>query len=303
MAIGDVTDVTIDDCTDLSYVDTGMYDVAGYGSVYVLDAERPALVDTGIGTDYERILAAVREVGLAPEEIEAFAVTHVHLDHAGGAGFLAGACPNATVYVHEVGAPHLADPGRLWAGTKRAVGDQIRHYTEPDPVPADRIVELEDGDAVDLGDHALDVHHVPGHAPHQVAFHDRATDALFTADAAGLYVPGRDELFPTSPPPNFDPEQCQADVRALRALDPEVLCYPHFGAVAPGDRLSRYADVLAEWVDAVTEKRAELDDDEAAIEYFVERADDEREVWGAEKAEPEVAMNVRGVLTALDRED
>ncbi|WP_123536801.1 MBL fold metallo-hydrolase [Halosimplex salinum] len=301
MAIGDVFDVTVGDCTDLSYVDTGMYDVAEYGSVYIVDDERPALVDTGIGTNYERILDAAAEVGLEPEDIEVLAATHVHLDHAGGAGFLAEACPNADVYVHGIGAPHLVDPERLWEGTKRAVGDQFVHYTEPKPVPESRIVEVENGDSIDLGDHALDVYHAPGHAPHQVVFHDPANDAVFTADAAGIYSPDADRLFPTSPPSNFDPEQCQDDVDLLREIDPEVLCYGHYGPAETGDKLDDYADVLASWVARVAEKRAELDDDEAVIEHFVAEADAERAIWGAEKADPEVAMDVRGVLIALDR--
>ena len=302
MAIGDVTTVTVGDCTDLHYVDTGMYDVEGYGAVYVLDAERPALVDSGIGTNYERVLAAIEEVGLAPDDIEAVALTHVHLDHAGGAGFLVDEC-DADVYVHEIGARHVVDPERLWAGTKQAVGDQIQFYVEPEPVPEARVVELADGDRIDLGDHVLEVHHAPGHAPHQVVFEDPANDCVFTADAAGIYDIGRDDLFPTSPPPNFDPEQCQADVETIQDIDPGVLCYPHFGATEAGDLLERYADLLAEWVDSVAEKRTELDDDEAVVEHFVAEADAERAVWGAEKADAEVAMNVRGVLTALDRAD
>jgi len=111
MAIGDVYDA--ENCADVHYVDTGMYDVPEYGSVYVVDAERPALVDTGIGARYEGILDAMAEVGVAPADLEAIAITHVHLDHAGGVGYLVEECPNATVYVHEIGAPHLVDPTRL----------------------------------------------------------------------------------------------------------------------------------------------------------------------------------------------
>jgi glyoxylase-like metal-dependent hydrolase (beta-lactamase superfamily II) len=301
MAIGDVSRVTTGDCTDLHYVDTGMYDVAEYGSVYVLDAERPALVDTGIGTNYERILAAVESVGLEPEDVEVIAVTHVHLDHAGGAGKLLDACPNATVSVHEIGAPHLVDPSRLWEGTKRAVGDQIQFYDEPDPVPEERIVELTDGDVVDLGDHALEAHHVPGHAPHQVAFSDPENDAVFTADAAGLYTPSTDTVHVTSPPPNFDPDQCLDDVGTIEDLDPSVLCYAHFGPAETGGKLAAYRETLREFVAEVERRRADLPDDEAVIESFVAEADAEREVWGRTKADAEVAMNVQGVLVSLDR--
>ena len=298
MAIGDVYDA--EDCADVHYVDTGMYDAAEYGSVYIVDAERPALVDTGIGTHYETILDALDEVGIAPEELAVIALTHVHLDHAGGAGYLVDACPNATVYAHEIGAPHLVDPARLWAGTKEAVGDQVQYYAEPEPVPEERIVELADGDAIDLGDHTLEAHHAPGHAPHQVVFHDPAIDAVFAADAAGLFTPAVDEINVTSPPVNFDLDGALDDVETIRDLDPETLLYGHFGAEPTGDRLDEYAEKLDGWVQDVREKRAELEDDDAVVDHFVETVE-MPEVWGEHKAREEVALNVRGVLVMLDR--
>jgi glyoxylase-like metal-dependent hydrolase (beta-lactamase superfamily II) len=298
MGIGDV--FTAEDCADVHYVDTGMYDVEEYGSVYIVDAERPALVDTGIGTRYRNIVDAMEGVGIEPSELEAIAVTHVHLDHAGGVGHLVGVCPNATVYVHEIGAPHLVDPERLWAGTKQAVGDQIEYYTEPRPVPDHRIVELEDGDEIDLGDHTLEVAHAPGHAPHQVVFYDPAIDGVFTADAAGIYTPSTDELHVTSPPVNFDLDQALADVETIREFDPETLLYGHFGPQPLDDRLDEYAEKLDAWVQSVREMRAELGDD-AVVEHFVE-AVETPDVWSDHKARAEVAMNVRGVLVMLDRE-
>ena len=299
MAIGDVSGA--EDCPDIYYVDTGMYDVAEYGSVYIVDAERPALVDTGIGANYDRILAAMREVGVAPEELEVIALTHVHLDHAGGAGYLVEACPDATVHVHEIGAPHLADPTRLWAGTKEAVGDQVQYYAEPKPVPEERIVELTDGDVIDLGDHTLEAHHAPGHAPHQVVFADPAIDAVFTADAAGLYDPERDRAEPSSPPPDFDLEQAIADVKTIDSLQPETLLYSHFGPAKRTHQLQAYARRLREWVQAVAAARTELEDDEAVIEHFTgeTRATD---IWGAQKGHGETAMNVRGVFAYLETE-
>lgn len=298
MAIGDVYDAEA--CEDVHYVDTGMYDVPEYGSVYVVDAERPALVDTGIGANYETLLNAMAEVGLAPEDLEVIALTHVHLDHAGGAGYLLEECPNATVYVHEVGAPHLVDPTRLWEGTKQAVGDQVQYYAEPKPVPAERIVELTDGDTIDLGDHRLDAHHAPGHAPHQVIFHDPAVDGVFTADAAGLFTPSTDAINVTSPPVNFALDGALEDIETIRDLDPETLLYAHFGTEPTDDRLDEYAEKLDAWVAAVREKRAKLGDDEAVISHFVETVETPA-VWGEHKAREEVALNVRGVLVMLDR--
>ena len=302
MAIGDLTEVTHGDCSDLYYIDTGMFDAPGFGAVYILDAERPAVVDSGIGTNYERVLDAMAAVGVAPEDLELVALTHVHLDHAGGAGFLAEACPNATVAVHEIGAPHVADPSRLVAGTKAAVGDQWEFYTEPKPVPEARIREFADGDELDLGDRRLRVHHAPGHAPHQVVFENRAERTVFTADAAGIYVRERDAVFQTSPPANFDLEQCLADVRMVRDLNPEVLCYPHFGAAEAAGRLDEYETVLPEWVERVAEKRKGLADDEAVADHFAAAAD-LGDVWGERKTREEARLNVRGVLGYLDERE
>jgi len=300
MAIGDVYDA--EECADVHYVDTGMYDVPEYGSVYLIDAERPALVDTGIGTRYGNILDMMAEAGVDPEDLGVIALTHVHLDHAGGAGYLVEECPNATVYVHEIGAPHLADPTRLWEGTKQAVGDQVQYYAEPKPVPEDRIVELADGDEITLGDHTLKAHHAPGHAPHQVVFSDPAIDGVFVADAAGLYTPSTDKVHVTSPPVNFDLDRALADVEMVRDRDPETLLYGHFGAEQTGDRLDEYAEKLDAWVTAVREKRVELADDEAVVRHFVETVETP-DVWGEHKAREEVALNVRGVLVMLDRAD
>lgn len=298
MAIGDLSTVETGDCTDLYYVDTGMYATPEYGSVYILDAERPAVVDTGIGMQYDVILDAIESVGIARDELEIIAPTHVHLDHAGGAGYLARECPNAEVVVHERGAHHLVDPSRLIKGTKAAVKDQWEFYREPIPVPDDRIRELTDGDVVDLGDHRLITHHTPGHAPHQVVFEDPANDAVFTADAAGIYVPSIDSVRQTSPPSDFDLEQCLADIELLRSLDPETLLYAHYGPARTDERLDEYANVLTEWVDAVETVRQQHDK-ERVVEHFVAETP-MADVWGERKARAEAALNTRGVLRYLE---
>jgi glyoxylase-like metal-dependent hydrolase (beta-lactamase superfamily II) len=302
MAPGDVFDV--EQCDGISYVDTGMYDTAEYGSVYVIDAERPAVVDTGIGTNHERILAALDEQGIAREDLEAILVTHVHLDHAGGAGFLAEQCPNADVYVHEIGARHLVDPEALVEGTKEAVGEQWQYYVDPKPVTEDRIVELTDGDSIDLGSRELTAHHAPGHAPHQVVYEDHAADAVFTADAAGIWIPAQERVRETSPPPNFDLEQCITDVELIRRLDPDVLLYAHFGP-GPSETdvvLREYEQVLRDWVEAVEREVVERGSEEAAVDHFVGTNEVEY-IWGEHKAQAETAMNVRGVLHYLKNRD
>ena len=299
MAIGDSFEVTVGGVDGVSYVDTGMYGTAEYGAVYVVEGDEPAIVDSGIGTNYGAILDGLTERGIAPEDLATIALTHVHLDHAGGAGYLAEACPNADVVVHEQGARHLVNPSRLVAGTKQAVGDQWEFYADPKPIPGERIREITGGDAIDLGGRELRVHHTPGHAPHQVVFELSGDALVFAADAAGIYVPERDGVRQTTPPPNFDLEQCLADLHTIRDCDPAVLCYAHFGPAAADDRVREYADALTEWVGAVTEKRDELGDDDAVIEYFGDHTP-MTDAWGDRKAAAEERMNARGVLAYLD---
>lgn len=301
MARGDIYEATAGGSSDLYYVDIGLYDSAEYGSVYILDAERPALVDTGLGTSVDLILDALETVGIAPADLAAIVPTHVHLDHAGGAGYLLEHCPHADVYCYETGARFLLDPTPLWEGTKAVISRRLHHYVEPRPVPQNRLVVVGDGDTIDLGDHALDVHHAPGHAFHQAVFYDPANDGVFAADAAGINTPALDGVRYCSPPPDFDLEQCLDDVRLLQHLDPAALYYGHFGAVETDDVLSAYAATLTDWVERVERKRAELTDDERVIEYFVERTETV-ECWDDSHARGEEHLNVLGVLQYLDRQ-
>lgn len=298
MAIGDLR--SVDAADGVRYVDVGTHGVPNYGSVYVVDAAEPAVVDAGTGRNHDLILGALDDLGIDPAAVRHLLLTHVHLDHAGGAGHLAAACPNATVRVHEAGVRHLVDPERLVEGTKRAVGDQWEFYADPEPVPEDRVEALSDGDTVDLGDRRLDVAEAPGHAPHQVVFFDDRDDVCFTADAAGLYVPSRDEVRETTPPPQFDLEAALDDARTIEGRDPDVLAFAHFGPREFDPSVTEgYRRTLVEWVEAVRQKRAELDDDEAVVEYFAENARDV-EAWGERKAREEERLNARGVLAYLD---
>ena len=299
MGIGDVYSATsVPDCY---YVDVGLYGRTEYGSVYVYDAERPAVIDTGLGTNPEHILDALDEVGIGRDELAYVIPTHVHLDHAGGAWVLAEET-DATVLAHEAGVKHLVDPERLWAGTKTAVGDRIEYYTEPEPIPEDRVTALEGGDEIDLGDRTLDVYHAPGHAFHQAIFHDAGTDVVFAADAAGIYVPELDRVIETSPPPGFDLEAVVEDARTIEELAPETICYGHFGPVPAEGRIDEYVEGTERWVEAVETARAEFDDEDAMVEHFSERADTP-DVWGERSAAGEIRMNLQGALRYLEERD
>jgi len=298
MAPGDLNPV--DDQPDCYYLDTGMYDVEGYGSVYIFDTDHPTILDTGIGTNREYIFAALDQLDI--DSLASIVVTHAHLDHAGGAGFLAERYPDAEVLTHPRAVRHLVDPDRLVEGTKAAVGEMWSYYTEPKSVPEDRIRGIEDGETVDLGSLRLTAHEAPGHAPHQHVF-ETDTGLVFTADAAGLYVPHRDEIRVTSPPPQFDVHQGLDDVSMIQSLEPERLCFAHFGPRTYNERLlDGYKRSLVEWVEAIRQRRASLDSDAAVIQHFVDHTE-LTEIWGDEKGREETKLNVRGVLRFLDRQD
>jgi glyoxylase-like metal-dependent hydrolase (beta-lactamase superfamily II) len=295
MAIGDWFEVP--NSTDLYYVDVGAYGVPEYGTVYVIDAAEPAVVDTGFGRNREYIYDLLDHLDIEPSYI---VPTHVHLDHAGGTGYLAERYPDADVRAPENGVKHLVDPSRLVAGTKAAVEDQWKYYAEPVPVPEDRIEGLVDGDVIDLGDRALTVHDAPGHAPHHAMFHDDCDDVVFTADGAGIYVPETDEIRPTSPPAQFHLDHCLDDTEIIVDIDPETLCYGHFGPRPYSvEVIEAFKRTLVEWVEAVRQKRDELEDDAAVVEHFMETTD-MVDVWGEEKARAEARLNTKGVLGYLD---
>ena len=300
MATGDVYSAAgVPDC---HYVDVGMYGRTEYGAVYVYDAERPAVIDTGLGTNPEYVFDALEVAGIGRDELAYIVPTHVHLDHAGGAWVLAEET-DAEVLVHRAGVEHLVDPGRLWAGTKAAVGDRIEYYTEPEPIPESRITALEDGDTIDLGDRYLDVYHAPGHAFHQAFFHDAEAEVVFAADAAGIYVPELDRVVETSPPPGFDLEAVIEDARSIASLDPETICYGHFGPVPAEGRIEEYVEATERWVETVEGLRAEFGGDvEAMAERYLGRAETPG-VWGERSAADEIRMNIEGVLGYLEKRD
>ena len=287
---------------DLFVHDTGMFDTDEYGSVYVYDADEPAVIDTGTGANRETLFKTLDEVGIERDDLAWIVATHAHLDHAGGAGHLAKRYPEAEVVVPEQGVRHLVDPEALVAGTKSAVGDQWRYYDDPEPVPEDRIIGLADGDRIDLGDRELVVHDAPGHAPHHAVYHEPDAEVVFTADAAGIYVPEVDTVRQTTPPPQFDLDQCLRDLGAVADLEPEYCCFGHFGPRKYDESLIGEAKrAYVEWVEAVRAKRAELDgDDEAVVEHF-ESTSADVEFWNPERARADASLNTRGVLTYLDR--
>ena len=180
-------------------------------------------------------------------------VTHIHLDHAGGVGDVAAAFPRATVYVHEKGARHLADPSRLVASAARVYGDLLDTlYGRLEPTPADRITVLGEGDQVVVGpSRTLTAVDSPGHAKHHLGLHDSETGILFVGDAVGVRLPDVGVLRPATPPPDFDLDLALDSLRRFAARRPSALALAHFGVVPgdPADTLDEAAEVLRRWAE------------------------------------------------------
>jgi glyoxylase-like metal-dependent hydrolase (beta-lactamase superfamily II) len=166
-------------------IDTKMHGRPGITGAFVVAGEQTALVETGPKSSVEAVLSGLESLGI--ESCDWIVVTHIHLDHAGAAGTLAGRWPDARVAVHPVGAPHLVDPSKLWSSAARIYGDLMEElWGGIDPIAEERLVVLDDGDVVDLGGRTLRAVETPGHARHHHAFVDDATGACFVGDALGV---------------------------------------------------------------------------------------------------------------------
>ncbi len=251
-------------------IDTGMAGQRELNSVYLFAGSEPCLIEAGPETDGPVVVAALTRLGVGPDDLAHIVVTHVHIDHAGGAGILLGRFPRAVVWVHERGAPHLADPARLLASTARTYGtDRLRSlYGGMTPCPTDRVRAVQDGDTIRMGERTLYVVHTPGHASHHVALHDDLTGAVCTGEAIGSYLPWADIFRPALPPPEVDVELALGSIGALRARRPQILLTSHFGPVPePEVAFERAERSVRAWSETVRDQLVvdpESDDDALA---------------------------------------
>lgn len=218
---------------------------------YLITGSAPVLVETGSQSSAATVLAALRDLGLGSNDLAGVAVTHIHLDHAGGVGDLARAFPNATVYVHEKGARHLADPSRLIASAAQVYGDLLDNfYGRLDPTPADRIHVLADGEQIEVGSHrTLTTVDSPGHAKHHLALHDSDTGILFAGDAVGIKLPGVGApMRPSTPPADFDLDQALHSLGRFAERRPAQVALAHYGIVGdPTEVLAEGEECLRRW--------------------------------------------------------
>jgi glyoxylase-like metal-dependent hydrolase (beta-lactamase superfamily II) len=235
---------------DLYAIDTGFERPRFDAAYLIVDSGRAAFVDTGTNHAVPRLLAALRALELSPAAVDWVIPTHVHLDHAGGAGLLMRSLPLARMAVHPRGARHMIDPGALYAGASAVYGadEMARLYGMPEGVDAARVTSSADGMTLTLGTRVLEFVDTPGHARHHHCIWDARTRTWFTGDTFGLSYPelanarGR-WVTPTSAPVQFDPEPLKASVARLLARAPAALCVTHFGRVPQAPHLGPAAAV------------------------------------------------------------
>jgi glyoxylase-like metal-dependent hydrolase (beta-lactamase superfamily II) len=303
--------ITTDLGHDVHSIDTLMSGYRGITAGYLIASERPCLVETGTAKSAPAVQRALAALGIGPNDLATVAVTHIHLDHAGGVGDIAAAYPNAEIVVHQRGARHLADPAKLMGSARRVFGDLMDTvFGELTPTDAIRIRAVDDVGAIDLGGgRALTTYYSPGHAQHHVGLLDSASGDLYVGDAAGIFIPETGAIKPSTPPPDFDLDTALASLRHFADLAPQRLLFSHFGPVAHvGDALEEAAVELRDWIDGVKETRANALDLDHAVTMLRERT---AERYGRLYTDPELdakfellnstATNINGINRWLDK--
>ncbi len=213
---------------------------------YLLEAgDQAAIIEAGTNYSVERILKVLDQRGWDRTAVSHVILTHVHLDHAGGAGKLMQVLPNASLVVHPNGARHMIDPARLEAGARAVFGDPFfdENYGQLIPVPEDRVIIMRDGDELQVGARRLRFMDTPGHARHHFCVWDEQTRGWFTGDTFGVSYRDLDTgkgamVFPTTTPIQFDPPVLRESVRCLMEADPQCMYLTHFGRVTDTQRLA-----------------------------------------------------------------
>jgi len=226
-------------------VDTGFHRPRYDAAYLIVEKGRAAFIDTGTNHAVPRLLAALDLVGLAPEAVDMVIPTHVHLDHAGGAGLLMQQLPRARLVVHPRGARHLIDPAQLVAGATAVYGQEEmdRSYGTPVGVAADRVIQTADGMTLELAGRPLLFLDTPGHAMHHHCIWDERSRSFFTGDTFGLSHREHDTargawIMPTTPPTQFQPEALRRSIERMLSFSPQRMLLTHYGAVEDVPRLA-----------------------------------------------------------------
>lgn len=278
-----------------------------------------AFVDTGTNSSVPRLLAALEALGLTPGNVRFVFLTHIHLDHAGGAGLLMRSLPEAHCVIHPRGARHMIDPVKLMAGTRAVYGDEVTAelYGEIVPIDARRVIEAADEAHFELGPRPLVALHTEGHARHHYCLHDPSTKSVFTGDSFGLSYRSLDTdqgpfVFPSTTPVHFDPPAAHDAIDRIMALELRQVYLTHYSRVADLPRLAADMHEVIDGFVAIALDNADADDRGASMreqmfDYLAARIEahgfeGDREAIG-DIINADVALNVQGLEVWLDRRE
>jgi glyoxylase-like metal-dependent hydrolase (beta-lactamase superfamily II) len=235
---------------DLYLIDAFMHDRPENLACYLFDTPRRVLVECGPSRSISHLFDALHHLGI--DDAETLAITHIHLDHAGGAGHFAAHFPGAQVAVHRLGAPHLVDPTRLMASAAQAYADDPAQgdWGPMEPIDPARLRVLDEGDRIPLGGgRAIDVMYTPGHARHHLVYFEAESGACLVGDEVGVCFPHGHAVQPNTPPPDFDPELITEQLHRIGARHPSFLGFAHYGLhTDPPGALAEAEERLWEWV-------------------------------------------------------
>ena len=241
-------------------------------AAYVLKEDKVAVIETGPASSIPNLLAGLQEIGIPNEAVDYVMVSHIHIDHAGGAGTLLENLPNAKLLLHKRGASHMVNPEKLWIHSREALREIVDLYGPIQPVPENRIIIPEEGTIIDLGEHVkLQVIETLGHASHHQSFYEKESKTLFLGDAGGIYLEKLDAVIPTTPPPLRLQMKLDSLEKLIR-LEPKLLCYTHFGQADNAvSRLQAYAEQLKLWAKIVSGSTERNDDSETVYTKIMEQ--------------------------------
>ena len=304
-------DSVLNIATGISVIDSG-YISKDFAAIYLIrQGNDIAIVETGTNYSVPNIQQALKEDGLSFSNVRYIIPTHVHLDHAGGAGELMRLCPNAQLVIHPRGARHMVDPSKLIAGAMAVYGAEKFHHLYGDILPIDssRIIEADDNFVLDFNGRELLFIDTPGHARHHFCIWDKLTESMFTGDTFGLsyreFDTG-DEVYviPTTTPVQFDPEDLIKSISKLMEYKPKRFCLTHFGAIKPTAKVTNQLINSIKFFTKLGKKYADHSNAEALIQsemmgYFLmqlQRMGVKDQDFCKQKLQKDVELNTQGLI-------
>ncbi len=307
---------------EIHTIDTGFNRPRFDAAYLVVHQGRGAFIDCGTNHSVPRMLDALHDAGLAVDQVDWLILTHVHLDHAGGAGELMTRLPNAKLAVHPRGARHMIDPSKLWAGATAVYGEEEMRRSYGDgltPVPSGRVVEAGDGHKVALNGRTMVCLDTPGHASHHNAIHDVQSGCVFSGDTFGLSYREFDTdqgpfILPTTSPVQFKPDALHRSIDRILELEPTAIYPTHFGRI---EDVHRLGNDLHEQIDAMvaialaadsgSPDKRHLAISTGLRELYARRA--ARHGWADDNARldtligMDIELNTQGLVIWLDRRE